>query len=79
MKFNFINLGSKDTRQEEMSFRDNRLYSLFLQEHLPSLTYLFKKVVQPVQHAITFEDWCEFSYANSTIRESNLRDNRRWD
>lgn len=52
------------------------LYSLFINEHIHLIDKLYTSIFK--SRGITFDELCAFAYNNSTINESQLKQNRLW-
>ena len=61
-----------------MNYNKDRIYLLFIKEHLPLLQLLFKNVINPNAKNITFENFCNFAYNNTTVSENELSQNKLW-
>ena len=68
----------KETWVQEMPYGSDRVYSYFLREHLPCLTQVYKKVIEPQFDHVSLDDWCEFAFAHTSVSESILRDSQKW-
>ena len=68
-------------KKNKLYFKDyiiikNMKYSLFINEHIHLIDKLYTSIFK--SRGITFEELCVFAYNNSTINESQLKQNRLW-